>query len=221
MQIFIQITAGADTGPLFNLASNADVPAFSGFESGVNKADLVAGYTTEAPAGTTTVSVTSTGDCTNSINIVLGTTSTTSTTSSTSTTTSTTTSSPIHTFTDIPRGVIGNVFITSGTPPSSIFLTGSPFVMSPNSINPPTTTATLNFTDGSTTTNNTISFTLGGTSTTTAAFSNLQIQDDLGTTYNGVLSGGSGTNVVVTFTLGAPSNRIFGFLGGEVNLQFP
>lgn len=90
MQIFIQITAGADTGPLFNLASNADVPEFSGFESGVNKADLVAGYTTTAPAGTTTVRVTSTGSCTNSEDILLGTTSTTSTTSSTTSTTSST-----------------------------------------------------------------------------------------------------------------------------------
>lgn len=82
MQVFIQITAGADTGPLFNLASNADIPAFSGFESGVDKADLVTGYTTTAPAGTTIVRVTSTGSCTNSIDILLSTTTTTSTTTS-------------------------------------------------------------------------------------------------------------------------------------------
>lgn len=72
MQVFIQITAGADTGPLFNLSSDADPGgAFSGFESGVSKADLVAGYTTTAPAGATVIRVTSTGLCTEFVNIVL------------------------------------------------------------------------------------------------------------------------------------------------------
>jgi hypothetical protein len=92
--------------------------------------------------------------------------------------------------------------------------------MSPNPILPLTTSATFNFTNGSTTVGNTISFTLSGTSTA-VAFSNLQIKDNLGTTYTGVVSGGSGTNIVITFTLGTPTNKTFGFQGGIVNLQFP
>jgi hypothetical protein len=90
--------------------------------------------------------------------------------------------------------------------------------MSPNPLLPPTTIATLNFFN-TTTTGTTISFELSGTSTA-SAFSNLQIKDNLGATYTGVVSGGSGTNVVITFTLGAPSNKTFAFQGGEVDLQF-
>jgi hypothetical protein len=144
------------------------------------------------------------------------TTSTSTTTTSTSTTT-TTTAAPVHTFTSIPYGAVGNVFI-AGTTTSSIFLTGSPFTMS--TIFPPSTTSTLNFINGSTTTGNTISFTLSNTSNATAV-SNLQIKDNLGTTYTGVVSGGSGTNIVITFTLGVPTNKTFGFQGGILNLQFP
>jgi hypothetical protein len=130
------------------------------------------------------------------------------------------TSPLVHIFTSTPYVATGSLIITSGTAPSGIFLTGTPFTMSPNNpIFPPTTSAALNF-FFSTSTNTTISFTLSGTSTATA-FSNLQIQDNLGTIYTGVVSGGSGVDKVVTFTLGAPSNKTFGFRGGEVNLQFP
>jgi hypothetical protein len=147
------------------------------------------------------------------------TTTSTSTTSTTTTSTTTTTAAPVHTFTSTPYGAVGNVFI-AGTTTSSIFLTGSPFTMS--TIFPPSTTSTLNFINGSTTTGNTISFTLSNTSNATAV-SNLQIKDNLGTTYTGVVSGGSGfgTNIAITFTLGVPTNKTFGFQGGIVNLQFP
>ena len=80
MLVTIQITAGADTGPLFNLSSDADSPPFSGFESGVPKASLVAGYTTTVPSGATIVRVTSTGFCTNFTNLPIGSTTTTTTT---------------------------------------------------------------------------------------------------------------------------------------------
>ena len=124
----------------------------------------------------------------------------------------------VHIFTSTPYVTTGSLIIVSGTAPSGIFLTGTPFTMSPNPLPTPTTSATLNFFN-TTTTGTTISFTLNSTSTATA-FSNLEIQDNLGTTYTGAVSGGSGTNVVVTFTLGAPSNKTFGFKGGEVNLSF-
>jgi len=154
----------------------------------------------------------------NGLTIVCDGTTTTTTSTTSTTTTTTTTAAPVHTFTSTPYVAIGNLFITLGTAPS-ILLSGSPFTMSPNPLNTPTTTATLNFTN-TTTTGNTISFTLNSTNTA-VAYSNLQIQDNLGTIYNGVVSGGSGTNVVVTFTLGAPSNKTFGFRGGQVGLQFP
>jgi len=118
-----------------------------------------------------------------------------------------------------PYGNTGSLIISSGTAPSGIFLSGTPFTMSPtNPMLPPNTTASINFFN-TTTTGNTISFTLGGTSTA-LPFSNLAIKDNLGTTYTGVPSGGSGTNVVITFTLGAPSNKTFAFQGGEVDLTF-
>jgi hypothetical protein len=79
MYIFITITsAGANTGP-FNLYS--DVDGFtSAFETGVAKAVLLAGYSTTAPNGTTTVRIMSDGDCTNYIDVVIGATTTTTTT---------------------------------------------------------------------------------------------------------------------------------------------
>jgi hypothetical protein len=128
-------------------------------------------------------------------------------------------SSPLHYFTDTPYsgGNLGNVIIVSGTT-YNIFLSGSPFTMLPLPLFQPTTTATLNFFN-STSTNTTISFTLSGTTAATA-FSNLQIKDNLGTTYTGVVSGGSGVNKTVTFTLGAPSNKTFAFQGGQVDLSF-
>jgi hypothetical protein len=132
--------------------------------------------------------------------------------------TPTPTPSSVHYFTSIPYVTSGSIFITSGTIPTSIFLSGDPFVMTPSSISAPTTSSILNFTNY-TSSNTTISFTLSGTSTSTA-FSNLEIQDNLGTIYTGSVPTGSGIDKVVTFTLGAPANRTFGFRGGQVNLSF-
>ena len=85
MTIYIILTtAGADTGP-FDLYSDATSPTFDdpAFETGVSRADLVAGYNTFlAPTGTTQVKVQSTGSCTNYtvIDVGLYTTTTTTTT---------------------------------------------------------------------------------------------------------------------------------------------
>jgi len=78
VNIFITITSsGADTGP-FNLYSNVD-GFVSAFGVGINKAVLVAGYSTIAPAGTTTVRIMSNGVCTNFIDVIVSTTTTTTT----------------------------------------------------------------------------------------------------------------------------------------------
>ena len=196
--------AGADLGPNFNVTITGGTIS----PTTVTKASLSDGQTFSISSDAAeTITITSTGVCTNPATIVIP-----------------AVDEAVHNFssTPVPGGILGNLFITAGTAPSSIFLTGSPFIMSPFSLNPPSTNATINFTNGSFTKNTTISFTLGSTSTATP-FSNLRIQDNLGTTYNSTVSGGSGTgnNVVVTFNLGAPSNRTFGFLGGEINLQFP
>lgn len=82
MNILITITsAGTDTGP-FNLYSNVD-GFVSAFDVGVNKASLVAGYSTIVPVGTTTVRIMSVGVCTNFIDVAVSTTTTTTTTEST------------------------------------------------------------------------------------------------------------------------------------------
>lgn len=81
MNIYITLTsAGADSGP-FNLYS--DVDGFvSAFNTNVSKSTLLAGYSTIAPAGTTTVRIISVGVCTNYIDVAVVTTTTTTTTSS-------------------------------------------------------------------------------------------------------------------------------------------
>jgi hypothetical protein len=63
-------SAGADAGP-FNLYSNATSPVYGvAFETAVSRADLLTGYTsTNVPDGTSTVRVTSTGTCTNHVDI--------------------------------------------------------------------------------------------------------------------------------------------------------
>jgi hypothetical protein len=82
MTVFITLTvAGADSGP-YNLYSNIDGYT-TAFESGVDKASLLAGYSSSlVPDYTTIIKVLSTGLCTNYIDIVLDevTTTTTSTT---------------------------------------------------------------------------------------------------------------------------------------------
>jgi hypothetical protein len=71
MTVLITLTvAGADSGP-FNLYSNLD-GYVTAFESGVPKASLLAGYSSSlVPDFTTIIKVLSTGQCTNSIDIVL------------------------------------------------------------------------------------------------------------------------------------------------------
>jgi len=74
------IVAGANTGP-FNLYSDVD-GYVTPFESGVSKSALLAGYTsTLVPLGTNVIRVLSAGECTNYIDIIIGTPPTTTTTS--------------------------------------------------------------------------------------------------------------------------------------------
>ena len=74
------IVAGANTGP-FNLYSDVD-GYVTPFESGVAKSALLAGYTsTLVPLGTNVIRVLSQGDCTNYVDIIIGTPPTTTTTS--------------------------------------------------------------------------------------------------------------------------------------------
>ena len=80
MEAFIKLTtAGNNTGP-FDLLS--DVDGFTAaFETGVNKVNLLAGYTsTVVPDFTTIIRVTSDSLCENSFDIVLEQTTTTTTT---------------------------------------------------------------------------------------------------------------------------------------------
>ena len=111
MNVLITLTtAGVDTGP-FNLYSNTDSYT-TAFQTNVAKSLLVAGYTsTVVPAGTTTIRVTSTGTCTNYVDLVIsggGTTTTTTTPSPTPTTTTTTTTTASPTTTTTTT----NVFIS-------------------------------------------------------------------------------------------------------------
>lgn len=70
MIVFLQLTtAGSDSGP-FNLYSDLDGYTIP-FETDVFKSSLEAGYSTDAPDGTQTVKVVSTGACINSTYITL------------------------------------------------------------------------------------------------------------------------------------------------------
>ena len=94
-------TAGADTGPTFDLYSNA-TGSFIVFQTGVAKATLLSpGYTCSiVPDNTTIIRIQSTGVCTSYADVYLvPASSTTTTTSTTSTTTSTSTSSTTTTTT--------------------------------------------------------------------------------------------------------------------------
>jgi hypothetical protein len=95
MTVLVTLTlAGADTGP-FNLYSDSDGYT-TPLATGVAKSALQAGYTLSGvPADATIIRTSSTGTCTNYIDMLIaGVTTTTTTTSSTSTTTTTTTSAP-------------------------------------------------------------------------------------------------------------------------------
>lgn len=65
-------SAGADAGP-FDLYSDATIPAYgTAFETGISKADLLLGYISSVvPDGTAVVRVTSTGACTNHVDIAV------------------------------------------------------------------------------------------------------------------------------------------------------
>lgn len=80
MNVLITLTsAGTDLGP-FDLYSDTDGYT-TPFETGVLRTQLLAGYTsTVVPDGTVTIRVTSTGACTNSIDIPVEVTTTTTTT---------------------------------------------------------------------------------------------------------------------------------------------
>lgn len=70
MNIYVTITsAGADVGP-FNLYSDVD-GFISAFDTNVDKSTLLAGYSTTAPNGTTTVRIISVGVCTNYIDVIV------------------------------------------------------------------------------------------------------------------------------------------------------
>jgi hypothetical protein len=93
MNVLITLsTAGASTGPTFNLYSDVDTYA-TPFETGVAKSALLAGYTsTVVPNAATMIRVQSVGTCTNyGLFAIAGVTTTTTTTSGGGTTTTTTT----------------------------------------------------------------------------------------------------------------------------------
>lgn len=93
MNVLITLsTAGASTGPTFNLYSDVDTYA-TPFETGVAKSALVSGYTsTLVPNAATMIRVQSVGVCTNyGLFPIAGVTTTTTTTSGGGTTTTTTT----------------------------------------------------------------------------------------------------------------------------------
>jgi hypothetical protein len=150
--VLITLTlAGVDVGP-FDLYSDAD-GYVSAFETGVSRAALIAGYTSNlVPDAATTIKAQSYGTCTNSLYLVIegGTTTTTTTSTSTSTTTSTTTAA-------VPSIQLGNALcrtvgscndnatcgvsygITVSNAPVGSYVTLT--------TNPPSSTATVTITD--------------------------------------------------------------------------
>jgi hypothetical protein len=215
MNILLTLTtAGADTGP-FDLFSDANGYT-AAFETNVDKASLVAGYTTIAPSGSTIIRVKSTGLCTNFVDINL---------SSDPTPT-------VNTFSDQPFGVKGALNVTQGSS-YNIILTGSPFTMSPfqvtpTSQNPPSQDcnnckAVINFINTESSAD-ILSFTLTGTNNADAFFNpHLRIYDEtFGVTYDGVFqNSGAGTgDKVINFNIGSQKGRTFRFLDGGINLQY-
>lgn len=106
MNVLITLSsAGASTGPTFNLYSDVDTYA-TPFETGVAKSALLAGYTsTVVPNAATMIRVQSVGACTNyGLFSIAGVTTTTTTTSGGGTTTTTTTGSTPTTTTTTTAG---------------------------------------------------------------------------------------------------------------------
>jgi hypothetical protein len=98
MTVTVTITAGADTGPFFDLYSDVGGYA-SPIATNVAKATLVAGTNITAPTGSTVIRVKSIGTCTNYVDLqIVGTSTTTTTTTTSTTTTSTTTTTAQPTY---------------------------------------------------------------------------------------------------------------------------
>jgi|LauGreDrversion4_2_1035121.scaffolds.fasta_scaffold631020_1 hypothetical protein len=108
MTVLITLTlAGADTGP-FNIYSDSDGYT-TPLATGVSKSALLSGYSLAGvPNDATIIRVTSTGTCTNSIDMLIANTTTTTTTSTTSTTT---TVPPTTTTTTTPTPGCQQIFL--------------------------------------------------------------------------------------------------------------
>lgn len=130
MDIFLQLTiAGTDTGPTFELYSDANSYAAPPFDT-ATKAELLAGYYTTAPAGTTTVKVQSLSppsSCNSFTLIVLGTTSTTTSTTTCPTYYELAGCDPgDYAFTTIaPTLGVGQQYVLPGSPNKFYIYTGS------------------------------------------------------------------------------------------------
>lgn len=134
MVIFLQLNvAGTDTGPTFELYSDAD--SYSVAFDTVNKASLLAGYYTTAPAGTTTVKVQSLSPpslCNNFTLIPLSTTSTTTSTTTCPTYYELAGCNPgDYAFTTVaPTLGAGQQYVLPGTPNIFYTYTGAPGLQS-------------------------------------------------------------------------------------------
>jgi len=128
--VTITLTTGLSTGP-FSLYSNLDGYT-TPFETGVTRASLVAGYTSVVvPTGTTIVRVTSTGVCTNSVDLTvtgITTTTTTTTTAPPTSTTTTTTVSYVH-ITSPGGNFFGSntITCTPSSPVVNVYLNGTDY----------------------------------------------------------------------------------------------
>jgi len=120
MIVEITLTSyGSDVGPFFDLYSNLDGYAIA-FDSGVPKADLIAGYTATVPDGATTIRIQSTGVCESELFVTIEpaiTTTSTTTTEPVITTTSTSTVPPLWYTWYITEGTSGNCGDNVGSTP--------------------------------------------------------------------------------------------------------
>lgn len=172
--------AGTDTGP-FNLYSNIN-GYISAFAVNITKAQLLAGYVTDAiPNGTTIIRIMSIGDCTNYIDVPLPnclligtgvitipppTTTTTTTTLPLTTTTSTSISTSTTTTTVIPTTTTTTSSSTSTTTSTT---TATPTTTTTTTVTPTTTTTTtVTPTTTTTTTPVVLDCTLAGTAVETS-----------------------------------------------------
>lgn len=128
MNVLITLsTAGASTGPTFNLYSDVDTYA-APFETGVAKSALLAGYTsTVVPNAATMIRVQSVGACTNyGLFAIAGVTTTTTTTSGGGGTTTTTTTAGGGTTTTTTTATPTTTTTTTGGGPTTTTTTTQP-----------------------------------------------------------------------------------------------